>query len=60
MPARPPESTPADRPADSPLVNHKSLHPVWAPCGFCQARANAKANRIMAFMEMADRMRWSA
>jgi hypothetical protein len=52
-----------DKPT-TPLVNHKwrgaYLHPVWQPCGYCLALAEAKAWRIMALRDCADRLRWLA
>lgn len=48
----------------TPLPVHKLngayLHPVWQPCGYCRALADAKAWRIMALRDCADWLRWLA
>jgi hypothetical protein len=47
-------------PTAKPILNHKTLHHVDAPCGYCQALANAKGERRIAGMAMAEGLRWTA
>jgi len=44
----------------APILLHKPWHPWWQPCALCKGLAEAKGHRILAFLILADGLRWIA